>query len=88
VWTSHFGMSRTACPEGESLDNGLAMLQIQDNGISTPSGFNIEESNSMGLKLVRLLLRQLHANFECIVANGVKWTMVFPLAASKAQGNT
>jgi chemotaxis protein methyltransferase CheR len=72
-------------PEGEPLDNGLAMLQIQDNGISIPSGVNIEESNSMGLTLVRLLLRQLHANFECIVADGVKWTIVFPLA-SETQG--
>jgi two-component system, sensor histidine kinase PdtaS len=67
-------------PEGESLDNGLGLLRIQDNGVGFPSGVDAEKSQSMGLTLVRLLITQLHAKSECVAANGVIWTVIFPLA--------
>jgi chemotaxis protein methyltransferase CheR len=68
---------------GESLDHGLAALLIQDNGVGLPSGVDVQTTESMGLKLVRLLARQLGGNIECTATNGVKWTVVFPIASPR-----
>jgi two-component sensor histidine kinase len=69
-------------PDGESLDNGVARLEVQDNGVGLPSGVDTEKTTSMGLELVRLLSRQLRAKRECITGHGVRWTVTFPLASS------
>lgn len=39
-------------------------LSIQDNGIGLPDGFNWETSTSLGLTLVRLLIKQLEGTIE------------------------
>ncbi|MGB3401595.1 MAG: response regulator [Microcoleaceae cyanobacterium] len=39
-------------------------LMIQDNGIGFPEGFNWETSTSLGLTLVRLLIKQLQGTIE------------------------
>ena len=63
--------------DSESLDCG--QLQVQDNGVGFPSGVDTEKTSSMGLELVRLLSKQLRAQRECIVTNGVRWTFTFSL---------
>ena len=66
--------------KGEPLDESLCLLEIQDNGVGFPAGLDAETSTSMGLRLVRLLTRQLQGSYECTVANGVRWAITFPLA--------
>jgi two-component sensor histidine kinase len=75
-------------PAGESLDNGLGLLRVEDNGVAFPSGVDAEKSHSMGLTLVRWLTTQLHASSECTVANGVRWTIIFPLAIVQKREET
>lgn len=45
-------------------DTGKILLQVSDNGVGFPENFNWEESNSLGLRLVRLLCQQLDASIE------------------------
>ena len=70
---------RNSVTKGQNLDDGLGVLQVQDNGVAFPPGVNAEKNHSMGLDIVRLLTKQLHGKSECVVANGVTWTVTFPL---------
>jgi two-component sensor histidine kinase len=74
--------------DDESLDNGLARLEVQDNGVGIPAWVDTEKTNSMGLELVTLLSRQLCAVKKCSNADGVKWTVTFPIAAPMQQDET
>jgi chemotaxis protein methyltransferase CheR len=76
---------RNSVPNGESLDDGVARLEVQDDGIGLPAGVDTEKTTSMGLALVRLLSRQLRAERVCVTAKGVRWTVTFPMTASKQQ---
>ncbi|HIK37419.1 MAG TPA: PAS domain S-box protein [Geminocystis sp. M7585_C2015_104] len=47
-------------------DTGEILLKVSDNGVGFPPDFNWEESDSLGLRLVRLLCQQLDASIEVI----------------------
>ncbi len=58
-------------------------LQVSDNGIGLPPGFDLERRSSLGLRLVQLLVRQLQG--RCDVNHdqgGTQWLIRFPLAAT------
>ena len=50
-------------------DNGNVLLTIADDGNGLPKGFDIEESNGFGLKLVKMLTQRLDGNFS--IANNI-----------------
>ena len=66
----------TSC---EILDTGWAQLQIADDGPGLPPGFDLANSQSMGLRLVNMLVRQLRAHLEVGDGPGASWTINFPL---------
>ncbi|MBE8364247.1 MASE1 domain-containing protein [Leptospira borgpetersenii] len=83
-------------PEGESitrkpelritlskLDENLEM-RIEDNGIGMPFGFDLEDSNSLGLKLVNILVRQLGGkiDFSSDSKRGTQFKIHIPLAVN------
>lgn len=85
-----------AFPEGESitrkpelritlskLDENLEM-RIEDNGIGMPFGFDLEDSNSLGLKLVNILVRQLGGkiDFSSDSKRGTQFKIHIPLAVN------
>ena len=63
--------------DGESLK-----LIIRDNGIGFPSDFDIQQTNSLGLRLVRILTRQLKGRLEILdaptIESGIGWQIIFP----------
>ena len=59
----------------------LLRLTVIDDGIGFPQGSEAENSNSMGLHLVRLLVEQLHAQSEVRTVTGVEFVVTFPIAA-------
>lgn len=82
-----------AFPEGENssekpelrislakMEENLEM-QIEDNGIGMPSGFDLEDSNSLGLKLVNILVRQLKGkiDFSSDSKQGTRFKIHIPL---------
>ncbi len=85
-----------AFPEGESIskkpelrislsksDENLE-LWIEDNGIGMPFGFDLEDSNSLGLKLVNILVRQLGGkiDFSSDSKKGTRFKIHIPLSVN------
>lgn len=62
-------------------DENLEM-QIGDNGIGMPFGFDLEDSNSLGLKLVNILVRQLKGkiDFSSDSKKGTRFKILIPLS--------
>ena len=59
-------------------------LQISDNGIGMRQGIRIEELNSLGLKLITMLVRQLlgKMDIQSTPGNGTVFTIVFKAQSS------
>lgn len=53
-------------------------LVVRDNGIGLPQEFNIESHNSLGLRLVKNLARQLKGKLEIYNENGAVFSLTFP----------
>lgn len=64
---------------GEANGNGLKLV-VQDNGVGLPEGSNPEESDSLGLKLVRSLTEQLGGTIRYNSQNGFACDISIPRA--------
>ena len=54
---------------------------IADNGKGFPESLNPEQTESLGLKLVRILAKQIRAIINYQVTEGVRFDLIIPLAA-------
>ena len=61
VWAS-LRYLREESGSQETLDEGSAVLTVEDNGVGLPEGFDIQRQDSMGVYLVRVLTRQLRGS--------------------------
>ncbi|MES2569317.1 MAG: histidine kinase dimerization/phosphoacceptor domain -containing protein [Verrucomicrobiota bacterium] len=57
---------------------GFLVLQVSDDGVGFPEGFDLEGSQTLGLKLVRDLTRQLNGRLEFIEGAGTTVRITFP----------
>jgi two-component sensor histidine kinase len=53
-------------------------LALSDNGKGLPENFDIETTESFGLRIIKLLAEQLNGNFALTNNNGVALTIKFP----------
>jgi two-component sensor histidine kinase len=60
---------------------GVMALIVADNGIGIAGDIILEDQNSLGLRLIRALTRQLHGTVVIDRTEGTKFTFAFPLAA-------
>lgn len=61
--------------------NGHATLTVDDDGRGLPAGFDASTAPSLGLKLVRLLTRQLGGRFSMVdTGAGTRASLIFPTA--------
>ncbi len=74
-----------AFPKGEGKINikcfsrGKNMILIvEDNGVGMPSKFDWQNSQSLGLRLVRMLSDQLHGSVSLHRNKGTRFTITFP----------
>ncbi len=58
-------------------ENGLYSLEVRDNGIGLPQGFDAKTSKTLGIELVTLLTNQLNGKLEIQSGNGVSFKIVF-----------
>ena len=58
-------------------DDNQIILTIKDNGIGLPSNFDFHEAESLGLRLVRILTRQLEGEIEIDLDQGTCFKMTF-----------
>lgn len=62
----------------QKSSQGIVSLVIKDNGVGLPEGFNIDEVKSLGLKLVRNLVReQLKGDIAVSFDGGTKFLINF-----------
>lgn len=64
-----------------SKKNESLELKVEDNGIGMPLGFDLDDSTSLGLKLVNILVRQLKGkiDFSSDSKKGTQFTIQVPL---------
>jgi len=53
------------------------MLRISDNGKGMPQGFDFENSSTLGLKLVKILAKQIKAKLQYSIKSGTEFNLVF-----------
>jgi two-component sensor histidine kinase len=56
------------------------LLSLSDSGIGFPKSFNMEKSNTLGLKLVKLLSKQLKGKLEFSLNKGAEFKLLIPHA--------
>lgn len=60
------------------VSEGTLFLEVKDNGVGLPKEVNIGETNSLGLRLVRALTRQLRGQLEIQTQGGTVFHLTFP----------
>ena len=58
-------------------ENGRHRLSVADDGVGLPAGIDPEHSDSLGLKLVAALARQLGGELELAVEGGTEFSIVY-----------
>ena len=58
-------------------NNYGVILKIKDNGVGVPENFDFYNSESLGLKLVRILTRQLEGEIKLDTSNGTCFKITF-----------
>jgi len=55
---------------------GIKLL-FEDNGIGFPKSADFYQSETFGVKLVHLLVKQLDGSIEQVIDGGTKYTIIF-----------
>jgi two-component sensor histidine kinase len=61
----------------KSLNDGYLCLNVSDNGMGLPEEFNINDSETLGLRLVENLVIQLGGKLKIKSVDGVEFNIVF-----------
>ena len=61
------------------LEPDLMLLTVRDDGTGLPDGFDLEQTNSLGLRIVRSLAQQIGARFEMLSDRGAICRLTFKL---------
>lgn len=58
--------------------NATTKLLFSDNGLGFPDGFNVNQSDSLGLQLIKNLVEQLDGTFKMFNDNGANYEITVP----------
>jgi PAS domain S-box-containing protein len=58
-------------------ETGDFLLMVSDNGVGFPEKFNFDKANSLGLRLVRILSKQMRARLEISNGMGTQFRVYF-----------
>jgi PAS domain S-box-containing protein len=62
-------------------EDGFFILSVADNGIGLPTGLDLGKSQTLGLRLIRMLSQQIHGTVESLGGPGTAIRVKFPLPA-------
>jgi two-component system, sensor histidine kinase PdtaS len=54
------------------------VLRVADDGVGLPAGLDVGQTESLGLQLVFILAKQLHATVEATSKDGTVFVIAFP----------
>ena len=77
------GTSREYREGGQNEQNDFKMT-FRDNGSGLPDGFKIEKTSSLGMKVIKLLTKQIGGTLQFYNDNGAVFDIRFSSAALKA----
>ncbi|MEM8887863.1 MAG: tetratricopeptide repeat protein [Bacteroidota bacterium] len=60
-------------------------IEVADDGVGLPKGFNPEESPSMGFKLIRAFVQKMKAKFEVVSEQGTQVKIFLPETQAQIQ---
>ncbi|MCX6554671.1 MAG: PAS domain S-box protein [Candidatus Aminicenantes bacterium] len=63
-------------------ENGTLMLTVADNGVGLPADFEWEKSETLGLQLVKMLIKQINGSIELECSAGIAFRLKFPVAVT------
>lgn len=66
--------------------DGTVCLCVSDDGVGLPPGLDWRQSESLGLRLVQMLTRQLNATMELNCDNGTEFQLTFKLPEVEKDG--
>lgn len=66
---------------GLSRSESRVTLRVADDGIGLPPGFDWEQAQSLGLRIVHILTAQLNGTMRYKPGQGARFTLTFPAAA-------
>jgi PAS domain S-box-containing protein len=61
-----------------SSEDGTSVLQVSDDGVGMPPDLDVEDVNSLGLKLVSVLANQLRGTLQFERSGGTRVSVIFP----------
>jgi len=64
---------------GNAIDEETARIEIRDNGIGLDNEIVFEETQTMGLRIVRILTEQLEGNMRIVRKGGTRFKLTFDL---------
>ena len=56
-----------------SLEDKNCEIIVKDDGVGIPEDFNIEDTKSLGLKLINLMIKQIDGTIEIISDKGAEF---------------
>ena len=65
------------------VQEGFAELEVTDDGVGIPAGMDLENSDSLGLTLVRLLVEQLGGTLRVSSDAGTSFSIRFPVKGAQ-----
>jgi PAS domain S-box-containing protein len=71
------GRSGRIAIECRRRDRGEIALMVRDNGLGLPQGFSMQNTRSLGLRLVGMMVNQLSAKLEARDEGGASFELVF-----------
>ena len=69
----------------KAVNDDIVRLQISDNGSGLPTDFSLEKTNTLGLKIVKNLTRQLHGRFVLENSRGTVASITFSRISHEKQ---
>lgn len=60
-----------------SVDENRYSLNVKDNGVGLPESIDFQESSTLGLQLIEMLVQQLHGSIEIDRKHGTEFKIIF-----------
>jgi len=64
---------------GEMLEASTVMIEVRDNGVGLSRDVLLEKTQTLGLRIVRILVEQLEGEIKVIRRGGTRFRLTFPL---------
>jgi two-component sensor histidine kinase len=78
------GSGGTLRVEFKRADEGRLRLAVADDGIGLPPGLNLQETKTLGLRIVSMLVRQLDGELRVNSELGALVEVIFPMERAEA----